>query len=143
MYKFKLPIGDWSDDGHGKCDKYLIESNTDPVNLVDMYIHLDKKMKIGEFCAEYQDRNLTEDQVDMIKEMGLDPDKYVDESRYFHEGTRGMAKLILDSLMIENPSVKMKIVHENVIEFNNWFGQNVKKVTGVSVLDLPGYGMFD
>ena len=31
-YNFYLPIGDWSNDGHCKCEKYLIESNSHPTN---------------------------------------------------------------------------------------------------------------
>jgi len=31
-HRFKLPVGDWSDDGHGKCDWHMIESNK-PVEI--------------------------------------------------------------------------------------------------------------
>ena len=33
MYKFVIPIGDWSEDGHGKHDDYVVTSNK-PVEAV-------------------------------------------------------------------------------------------------------------
>lgn len=27
MHKFKIPVGDWSDDGHGKCEEYIVSCN--------------------------------------------------------------------------------------------------------------------
>lgn len=32
-YTFRLPIGDWSGDGHGKCDWFVVNSNK-PVEAV-------------------------------------------------------------------------------------------------------------
>lgn len=36
-YKFKIPIGDWSGDGHSKHEDYLIESNKPVEQVRELY----------------------------------------------------------------------------------------------------------
>lgn len=36
-YLFKLPIGDWSDDGHGYCKDFIIECNMPIEKVFDAY----------------------------------------------------------------------------------------------------------
>ncbi len=142
-FKFKLPIGDWSDDGHGKCEKFIISSNTDPKELVQMYIDLCKVFPINKFSRGYGEYALTPDQIESVKNFGLDVSKYVGDGGYWIEGCEDVAKMIIDALMKNNPGLKLEMSDEKMIEFNNHFGQFVTKTSGTSVIELPGYGIFD
>ena len=145
MNKFKLPIGDWSDDGHGKCEYFIVESNVKFEMIVNTYIDMDSKYKISEICAEYEQSKLTEDQVEMIKESGLKLEDYVGEEFDLEENnyieTDGLAQLVIDFIMLCDVRIKLKIGKEEMPMLNNWAGQEVTGKSG-HVLSLPGYGLF-
>jgi hypothetical protein len=145
-YKFKLPIGDWSDDGHGKCDYYTIESNINPEDLVEIVHNLDLKHKFSKICSEYEEYEVTDEQIEYLKSIGLNMNNYfINEEKYL--STDKFAQLFLDIIMLENPNIKLNIINDNIIEFNNWFGQGVVKKKGLnintrSVINSLGYGLF-
>ena len=145
MNKFKLPIGDWSDDGHGKCEYFIVESNVKFEMIVNTYIDMDSKYKISEICAEYEQSGLTKDQVEMIKESGLKFEDYVGEEFDLEENnyieTDDIAQLVIDFIMLCDVRIKLKIGKEEMPMLNNWAGQEVTGKSG-HVLSLPGYGLF-
>lgn len=147
MYKFRLPIGDWSDDGHGKCNYYIIESNINPEDLVEIVHNLDLKHKFSNICSEYKEYCATDEQVEYLKSLGLNIESYFNEDNSLE--TKSFAQLFLDIIMLENPEIKLKIINDNIVEFNNWFGQKISKErnlnlnNNVSVLSSLGYGLFD
>lgn len=75
IYKFYLVLGDWSDDGHGKSDKVLIESNYSEKDLQKAYKKSCKKTGISFnhndnftgkkdailICTDYEDSQITEE----------------------------------------------------------------------------------
>lgn len=46
MFTYKLPIGDWSDDGHGKCEWYLVRSNKS-ARLIEAAFSLRAKLALA------------------------------------------------------------------------------------------------
>lgn len=139
-YKFKLPIGDWSDDGHGKCDKFTVHSNVDPKELIDPYVEALEKSGLKDVCSEYEDRSIPQEFWD--KNPFLNPENYAEgwEDSWFVENPKRFAQLILD-VVNHYSGTELELEPESeMIEFNNWFGQSVKG--GVSVIPSMGYGLY-
>lgn len=60
--KFYIPFGDWSDDGHGKYEKVLVEAPS-----MEGLLEAEKKIKakygdnfFDEFANEYEDSHISE-----------------------------------------------------------------------------------
>lgn len=75
MYKFKLPLGDWSKDGHGICEWFVIESNK-PVNEVREAYFKSVAMTgfnlANELCNDYEDSTITVEQAEKLESIGID-----------------------------------------------------------------------
>jgi len=140
MHQFKLPIGDWSDDGHGKCDYFVVESNVLLKDIIPIYINMDKEYKLSDVCAEYEENQMEENFIKFLNELGLPSSGYADDTRCMT--SESMAYLIIDLLMKFDPSLKLQIVPEEKMPMlNNWEAQAVTGERG-GVLSLPGYGLF-
>lgn len=79
---FKVVVGDWSDDGHGKCDKYTFECNAAIEDVQEAYLkavkvskvalHDDQKTKgVTCICCEYEDSKIQETEIEALKAMGV------------------------------------------------------------------------
>lgn len=65
-YTFKLPIGDFSKDGHGMCDWYRIESNYPVEDVREFYFKACEMagFKFNEvFCSYCEDYAILEEQL--------------------------------------------------------------------------------
>lgn len=102
---FLVPVGDWSDDGHGKCDKYYVKANY-PVEAMQQ-AYKDTCNKIGLqmnngtdytglgingwqdsriLLAEYEESSINEEAVEILLEHGFDfanVDGEIDENDNF------------------------------------------------------------
>lgn len=141
-YKFKLPVGDWSDDGHGKCDYYIVDSNKEPKDLIDAFNAMDEKYHITRVCSEYEEYNVNSGFYEQMKIFIEDIDSiFQKDEEYitFKDGSESMAKLTLQLMMLEDETLKLEIVEDDSMpEFNNWFAQSQGKS-----LESIGYGLFD
>lgn len=84
IYKIKIPIGDWSDDGHGDCEYYKILSTHSVEDLRKAYYKSEKLTRLTfrhdyneEFisppiCTDYQNPYLTEEHIVVMKKYGYD-----------------------------------------------------------------------
>tara|TARA_R110000772_G_scaffold43995_1_gene101228 strand:- start:40368 stop:40823 length:456 start_codon:yes stop_codon:yes gene_type:complete len=148
-YKFRLPIGDWSADGHGKCDYFIIESNHVIDDVMDIYIEMNEVYKVNNVCEEYEESVIDGSFFDLVEEkLNLDRGNYLEnydptlftssfydfDDEEYGTTTKHIAQLVLDMLMSFDPKLKLKIVNDNIPDFNNWH-------SGKSV-NLPGYGLF-
>lgn len=80
-YSFTIPIGDWSGDGHEKCEWYQFNSNKPLADVREAYFQAQKKGLAPNpegFCCEYEDYEVPEDVVEEAKEAGftIDPDNF-------------------------------------------------------------------
>jgi len=71
--RFQIPIGDWSDDGHGKCKYFTCESNGDIYDVRDAYWLLSELLgfQFHEICSDYGESQLTDDQAQALYDNGL------------------------------------------------------------------------
>ena len=101
--KFYLVLGDWSNDGHGKYEKVLLESNKTVKEMQDAYKASCKKTGVSfninenytgikrsvedamkhEVCTDYEDSKLSEEVYEIFKEFECqyleDLEEYLEE----------------------------------------------------------------
>lgn len=83
--KVKLPIGDWSDDGHGECDYYLLNTTHSAEQMRRAYYESEKKTgltfryryndnpaRYKSICTEYEESYINEDQIEGLIKAGFD-----------------------------------------------------------------------
>lgn len=72
-HRFKIPIGDWSGDGHGKCD-YFEATAAKPVEAVrEAYFAAKTKLPKccpEEFCEAYGDSSISTETRALLREAG-------------------------------------------------------------------------
>lgn len=90
-HKFAIPVGDWSDDGHGKCDVYHFVCNYPVEDCRRAYIESCKKTGVQfhhgahtfpydrtnalngiTICTEYEDYRISQNVLDILSAHGLD-----------------------------------------------------------------------
>jgi len=91
--KMYLVLGDWSDDGHGKSDKILVNVSHNVEQVRKAYEKSCKTLgfDIGEVCSDYEENTVSEKVMDILKTLNypgyqslmdedscLDIDTYVD-----------------------------------------------------------------
>lgn len=100
-YIYKVPVGDYSHDGHGKSVQYIIKANYPFENLVEAYRNSCTKTGYGfeSSCREnnsiallcgYGDWCLTEDAITKFKELGCTveiEEKDEDDEEFYGEET--------------------------------------------------------
>lgn len=80
--KYRVGIGDWSGDGHGHCDHYVVESqgDFDPAEIGKAYKASREELGLGiEDIANSADSYPTEDQAQVFVDAGIDwPENWFD-----------------------------------------------------------------
>ena len=136
----RFPIGDWSDDGHGKCNYFLVTSNR-PVNDVrEAHFRCKEQLgfKIGDMCGEYEENTIDKDIVATLIGLGFtDPDGtcFNAEEYCSHEG---LFTLWIKILMYIDPELELTPIVPDYEDINNWGFDDKGRH-----LDTPGYGLFE
>lgn len=145
----KLPIGDWSRDGHGKCDWFLIESNLPVEEVREAYF---KACDIlGEdlsrfLCDDPEERTVEKEKFELLKNKGVDISdlvgnwSFIDESyEIVFEDTKDFATYILRCLnKLGNKDFAWEIL-DNDIPMIPFYGVDDKNRS----IGYFGYGLFD
>jgi hypothetical protein len=65
----RFPIGDWSDDGHGKCEYFLVTSNMSVDKVRDIHHNVKSILgfDISDICCDHEDSELSLDIFDKLK----------------------------------------------------------------------------
>lgn len=79
-FHFKMPIGDWSSDGHEKCEYYKIESDFPVEEVREAHFLIQKKSGIDleNLCSEYGDDKLSFEVIKILLELGFNKNLIVD-----------------------------------------------------------------
>lgn len=137
MYKFRMSIGDWSDDGHGKHEDFIIASNV-PVEIV-REAHFAMKESLGfsieDFCYEYEDSVIDSKTTKAIMELGFEFENVGDEEvgTYPEE----MARLWIFLLKKVDVNLELKIIKDEIPTLH-FYGYDKKK----RHIGYVGYGLF-
>lgn len=136
MYQFCISIGDWSDDGHGKHEDFVVSSNV-PVEIV-REAHFAMKDKLGfsieDICSEYEDTVIDIKTTKIIKDLGFEFEYYTDNGEAdMHD--EAMARLWIFLLEKVDPNLKLKIDDIPTLHFYG-FDDKRRHISHV------GYGLF-
>lgn len=133
-YTIEFPIGDWSDDGHGKCEYFLVKSNK-PVEEV-REIHFNSKVDIGSICSECDESELKDYEHNKLIELGYE---YEDKSceKYKMIFPKEMLRIWMFLLMYSDKDLKLELIEEEYSTIN-FYGYNEDG----KHLETPGYGLF-
>ena len=137
MYKFRMSIGDWSDDGHGKHKDFIISSNM-PVEIV-REAHFAMKDKLGfsieDICSEYEDSVIDSKTTKAIMELGYEFEEVDDgEAGMYPEE---MARLWIFLLQKVDTNLELKIIKDEIPTLH-FYGFDEKK----RHIKHIGYGLF-
>lgn len=147
MYKFKIPIGDWSGDGHEKTHDYLIKSNKSLQEVRELYFQaceklgfsLDGNHKLTP-CNEYHDYLFKLETILSLKEFGviITEDEVERWTKDFVE-TEEFCDLILRFIKTQDLNLELEIIpSENFPMFQFYEHDDKKRHIG-----FFGYGLFD
>lgn len=164
-HRIKFPIGDWSDDGHGKVDWFIVKSNKSLEDLIGAHLLFKEKVgfDIGEICAEYEENIITGIIAQFVKDLNVlgDGDEYEvlnEKGEYVDEHNTGLLSLlpingqisILDTktvlkiwlacLRYADPELELEVEADDLPSMINWSVAGTKYKG--QYLDTPGYGMF-
>lgn len=138
MYKFRMSIGDWSDDGHGKHEDFIVSSNV-PVEIV-REAHFAMKDKLGfsieDICSEYEDTVIDIKITKMIEDLGFEFEDYTSygEADMY---AKAMAELWVFLLQKVDNSLELKIIDDDIPTLH-FYGFDEKK----RHIKQVGYGLF-
>jgi hypothetical protein len=144
----KLNLGDWSNDGHGKTDTYIIDANISADLIKEGYIRSCKMTKVSfhdvhdrslgldpdtiPVCANYEEHGIPVKAIERLKEHGLDPDLILEDTSWISPDE--LAKLIMEFIKLSVPGLDYRIV-DDLPNINGYWD---------STLNVQfGYGLYE
>lgn len=112
-FTYRIPIGDWSGDGHSQCDYFTIKSNKDGEALVKAYrtmADLSPDYDPTSFCAEYEDSVVPEHIKDKLKEIGEFNFYEYKGTEYVEFGPDEMIQYVLWWLKMGDPELELELI---------------------------------
>lgn len=150
IHKFKIPIGDWSGDGHSQHEDYVIESNKPVEHVREMYFKAKEKLGYGleghdsrTPCAEYGDYKFPFEVINDLDNMGV-----IGLDSYFEEGnsediddmsTEEFCDIVLNFIMSQDSDLKLKRIPNEDMPMLQFYGFDSQK----RHMGYFGYGLFD
>lgn len=142
-YQIQFPIGDWSGDGHGKCDWFTVKSNKPVEEVREIHFQMSEKLGINieEIAEEYEDDEITEEVAKKLSAIGLDVEDYAELYEYkkpakWRTNSEGMIDLWIDLLMKVDSSLELKVIRD--IPTISFYGFDEKH----RCIEFVGYGCF-
>lgn len=147
---WKIPVGDWSDDGHGKCDYYTVKSNFTVEQAREAYFKAVEESGIDlckTFAHEYEDSTIEPKAIealrDFIKHLNAEDlisqcDWEEEEDSYHVNSSEDMAYIVLYFIQRYNPEFRFEVV-EDSIPMLPFYGFDDKN----RHIGFFGYGLFD
>lgn len=156
-YKFKVPIGDWSSDGHSKCDEYILCCNysvetvrqayKDSCSLTGVQFNHNEDYtgiignKYGterHICTEYDNPYISQFAYDILVEKGLDLthlDKDDDEDYYIIGDSKEFLDILMNFIKLSLPDLEFELMGEDLPYLNGYWNKELNVQFG--------YGLFD
>lgn len=135
-YKWKITLGDWSDDGHGKTETFVIETNVPFKYIVEYYKKsVEKYLDFSTYvCAEYGDSSINMEQIELFESIGMDMSYYKEEfdnedERFWVAKEDYVDLLLMFVGLSSNKKIEYSIITDKLPEF-------------VRHASMFGYGLF-
>lgn len=140
-FEFRLKIGDWSDDGHGKVETFDISSSHSVKEVREFYFTAIKNSKfdISKIAHDY-DSAISDEQVDKLIELGVPSEILIKDPEGYHDFMHSnFAKLFCWFTMkfSGDDSLKLFVVNEEIDMFHFYGFDSQKRHIGAF-----GYGLF-
>lgn len=126
----QIEIGDWSGDGHGKCQTFTFKSNLPAEDVREAYFtarEMYPEICPETFCDEYEDSVVPEKVRKRAKTLGF---KFPRDP-----GPQDLAKFTAWFCMLGNPNLSLKLLKVDRLAF---YGVDKKN----RHIGFIGYGMF-
>ncbi|PAD70589.1 hypothetical protein CHH83_01955 [Bacillus sp. 7586-K] len=138
-YKFSMPIGDWSDDGHGKCDYYTIVSNKSVEEVREIHFKIADVtgIELDRICSEYEQNYIYVDLLEDLKELGFDASGINVSKDKAYIYSYNMMRIWMFLLMKTDESLKLEVEEES-LEMLPFYGFDEKG----RHINFVGYGCF-
>lgn len=139
MYKFRLPIGDWSDDGHGKCKYFTITSDKPVEEVREAHFKIEEKtgIDVESICSKYRDSSITVEELDELVKFGVDIEEFdLPYKGMIGVSTEGMCHIWVTLLNYVDPKLNLKVEEE--LPMLPFYGFDKKK----RHIGFVGYGCF-
>jgi hypothetical protein len=134
-YKFKIPVGDASGDGHEKCETFVLECNYSLDDITKAYedsceltgVDFDGYGPLS-IATEYEDSSISEMAENALKKHGLDVRS---DYEYYKEhpdqelcidGPKHFIKVLMGFIKISLPDLEYKISNDNLECFRKRVG---------------------
>jgi hypothetical protein len=142
MYKFRIPIGDWSNDGHGKVD-WFDATAKHPIDAVREAWFIACKeypdLCPTKYCSDYQDCVLPEEIKNKLKEMGFSGIDFDDpDFDNFGLSSDNLAQIVIWFINLGDSSLEARLCTEDTIPMFPFYGFDGKN----RHIDFIGYGLF-
>lgn len=131
-YSFLIPIGDWSDDGHGKCDYFQFSSNKPLKAVREAFFKAtrdDVALNPEGFCCDYEDGTVPDEIVEAAAARGFE----IDPENFFAED---MADYVAWYTTLGDPSLELK--RRKSLNMLPFYGCDMEK----RHIGFFGYGLF-
>lgn len=113
---FRIPIGDWSGDGHGKCDWYTARSNKPVEEVREAYFAARERMPTlcpERYCDEYEESRIKDPVLDALEAAGA-PAHAIAEFRDDcpDDLSLVLAEIVVWFCMQGDPELRVELVQE-------------------------------
>lgn len=138
MYHFCMPIGDWSSDGHGTVENFLVSSNKPVEEVREAHFRIPDVtgIDIEEICSRYEENYIHSDVMEKLLALGWKIEAGMSE--FNSPAPEDMANLWVLLLMKTDPSLEMKIAPEERVMLT-FYGLDDKS----RHIGCVGYGLFE
>jgi len=135
-YIFKMPIGDWSGDGHEQCDWFKVISNKPVEEVREIHYKSRAIFDMEKVCSEYEDQYMSDKELNKLKELGY-PEELILNIKEENIPFRFL-NVWLFVLMKTDCSLKISIDESPDFDKLTFYGRDEK---GRSI-GFVGYGLF-
>ena len=138
MHQFRLTIGDWSGDGHGRSEDFLVISNVPVERVREAHYKIRDAtgIDIESISSEYEEDEIDEETVVALKEMGFE----FENSTGMGDGIVNvpeMARLWVFLLQKADPTLELSMIEDEIPRLQFYgFDSLGRHIRGV------GYGLF-
>lgn len=118
MYKFRMTIGDRSNDGHGLYEDFIIESNVPARTVRKAHFSMEDKLgfRIENICSDYEDNTIDSETTKAIEKLGYEFEDFDDDKAYMCP--EEMIRLWIFLLQKIDTSLELKIVDDEIPHFD-------------------------
>ena len=132
MYTFRIPIGDWSNDGHGRCEWFTVQSNKPVEDVQEAHFKgCAEIFDIHSILNEYEEYSVSKEILGTLPDWAQEK---FDEDGFLPDGPRDLADLWIELMNHADPELGLTLVPEIPTIGNYSKGRRIGFV---------GYGLFE